>query len=87
MEENFIVNEVNEQETCFGKVVEGKEILDFILGYHNGKSRDIYYVGIESVKVLRPNSSRSAFGSRFPNDGSSINFQTKWTASIKVPPT
>lgn len=42
------------KETCFGKIVEGQQILDFMASHHEKDFRGMSMVGIESVKVLNP---------------------------------
>ena len=42
------------KETCFGKIVEGQQILDFMASHHEKNFRGMSMVGIESVKVLNP---------------------------------
>ena len=49
------INEVNRDEVCFAKVVEGQAILDFIADHshhNNGVSSKTYMVGIESIRMM-----------------------------------
>jgi cyclophilin family peptidyl-prolyl cis-trans isomerase len=39
-------------ETCFGKIVEGQEILDFMVSHAHNKFHGTFMAGIEAVKVL-----------------------------------
>jgi hypothetical protein len=42
------------RETCFGRIVEGQAILDVMASHHEKKFRGMSMVGIESVRVLKP---------------------------------
>jgi len=45
--------EVNKQEVHFAKIIEGKEILDYIAeNHHNGNFGTTFMVGIESIRML-----------------------------------
>lgn len=42
------------QETCFGRIVEGQAILEYMSSHHTKNFRGMYMVGIETVKVIKP---------------------------------
>ena len=46
--------EVNREDVCFAKVIEGQSILDYIADSHhsNGNMGKTYMVGIESVRMM-----------------------------------
>ena len=41
------------QETCFGRIVEGQAILEYISSHHTKNFRGMYMVGIETIKVIQ----------------------------------
>ena len=47
-------NDKPPQETCFGRIVEGQEILEYMSSHHTKNFRGMYMVGIETVKVIKP---------------------------------
>jgi hypothetical protein len=49
-------------ETCFGLIVEGQEILDFMSSHHDKNFRGLSMVGIESVRVIKPKEDGGSVG-------------------------
>lgn len=47
-------NEKQPQETCFGRIVEGQAILEYMSSHHTKNFRGMYMVGIETIKVIQP---------------------------------
>jgi hypothetical protein len=47
-------NQPPQQETCFGRIVEGQAILEYMSSHHTKNFRSMYMVGIERVQVMKP---------------------------------
>ena len=43
----------SEKETCFGRIIEGQEILDFMASHHDENFRGMSMVGIETIRILQ----------------------------------
>jgi hypothetical protein len=52
-------NQPPQQETCFGRIVEGQAILEYMSSHHTKNFRSMYMVGIERVQVMKPLSTTS----------------------------
>ena len=49
--------EKHQQETCFGRIVEGHAVLEYMKSHHTKNSRGMYMVGIKTLNVLQPTES------------------------------
>jgi hypothetical protein len=54
LEDTLPVENGDQKETCFGKIVEGQAILDHMVSNHDNNFSGMFMAGIESVKVLKP---------------------------------
>lgn len=44
----------NKKDVCFGKVIEGQAVIDYIVSHESDFYKSKFMVGIESVKVIQP---------------------------------
>jgi hypothetical protein len=65
---NQAANNMKKQETCFGKIVEGQGILDYMVQHSDKKFRGWSMVGIETIKVMKPESANDAATNKVGTD-------------------
>jgi hypothetical protein len=76
MDDKDDIKQGDMKETCFGKIVQGQAILDFMASHHERNFRGMSMVGIESVRILKPKD--DVVGDpRLPQSNTVLNYKSK----------